>query len=291
MKLKILGLVVITTALFLIFTNCTETTPNSYDDLINLPESELREIDIAKMNLLCAKGLPNTEDLDINSAMKIFDKWATIVNSKINHYMPNFFKNPNRYENSLAKFKAINLVLSIQQDLECGYNHDLIKSGAMKDIYSTRFFKNPEDIFVHGFIKNRKGSCSSLPVLTVAFGRKCGMPLVLVTCKGHLFCRWDDGNEKFNIEVSTKGVNIYPDSYYRNWPYKSTDSEIESEGYLKSLTPLEELATFSNSRATCFQEHNNYAKAKEAFEVALRGFPNSKYTKAHINNLKGVETK
>jgi hypothetical protein len=165
--------------------------------------------------------------------------------------------------------------LTLKQDLRCRYNVELAKSGAMADVRSTRFFKDSRDIFLHGFTERERGSCSSLPVLVAAVGRRCGMPILLVTCKGHLFCRWDDGSTCFNIETTCEGMDEKPDSYYRTWPYSSTVAEMDAEGYLKSLSPKQELGVFANMRAFCLQENGRNEEAAEAFKVAVRAFPHS----------------
>jgi regulator of sirC expression with transglutaminase-like and TPR domain len=138
---------------------------------------------------------------------------------------------------------------------------------------------------LHGFIEKRTGSCSSLPVLMVAIGRRCGYPLFLVTCKGHLFCRWDDGKERFNIETACPGVDSKPDSYYMHWPHPTNPAEAKAEKFLKSLNHTEELAVFARLRATCLEENKRYAEASEAYSFALPSFPESKYLKAYLNNV------
>jgi regulator of sirC expression with transglutaminase-like and TPR domain len=182
-------------------------------------------------------------------------------------------------------FQAVNLGLTLKEDLKCGYNQDLVRSGAMEDIHSTRFFRNSSDLFLHGFVEKRTGSCSSLPVLMAAVGRRCGYPLYLVACKGHLFCRWDDGTERFNIETACPGVDSKPDVYYKQWPHPSSESEIRTEGYLLNLTPKQELAVFAQLRASCLQENHRLAESLEAYSLALEGFPLSTHLKAYIDNI------
>lgn len=263
--------------------------PKSFAELIALSPEELGKVDIARMNLLCAEGLPGSDNLDIEKSLDTLDQWARIAGQAEQKYRPGYFQNPSRYDHSLAKFKAINLALTLKQDLGCGYNMNLVQSGAMTDVRSTRFFRDSQDLFLHGFTGKRSGSCSSLPVLMVAIGRRCGYPLKLVTCKGHLFCRWDDGKDRFNIETACQGVDIQPDAYYAQRPHPSTEAEVQSEGYLKSLNPSEELALFSQIRAACLQENHRLPEATQAYEIALRAFPNSKFLKQYHNNLKGRE--
>ena len=268
-------------------TSPSHLRPTSFAELIALPEAELAKVDIALMNLLCAEGLPGAENLDVQADLKMLDQWAEAVQTAEREYSPQYFKNPDRYDRSYSKFKAVNLALTLKQDLGCGYNMDLVTSGAMADIRSTRFYRDSKDIFLHGFTERRKGSCASLPVLTVAVGRRCGYPLVLVTSKGHLFCRWDDGKEQFNLETAAQGVDSKPDSYYRQWPHPFDQEEAQVEKYLKSLNPSEELGVMAQTRAACLQENQRLGEAAQAYEVALRSFPESKLLKAYLSRVKG----
>jgi len=263
--------------------------PSTYADLIALSPEELEETDIARMNLLCAQGLPGAEELDIEQCLATLDLWAAVVRTAESRYIGEFYRNPGKYDGSLAKFRAVNLVLTLKQDLKCGYNLELVKTGAMADIRSTRFFRDSRDLFLHGFTQKRQGSCSSLPVLVTAIGHRCGMPIRLVSCKGHLFCRWDDGQTTFNIETTCGGVDSKPDSYYTKWPYPTSATEVEAEGYLKSLTPQEELGIFASLRAFCLQENGRYSDAGEAFEVAAKAFPKSRMLPFYLAQVKSKE--
>lgn len=277
--------IILGTTAFGVYISNKPRLPKTYAELTALPPEKIEQLDIDLMNLLCAEGLPGAENLNIKDCLAVLDQWAELVKENEQKYAGQFLQNRQQYDNSYSKFQAVNLGLTLKEDLKCGYNQNLIKSGAMEDIRSTRFFQDSSDLFLHGFIEKRTGSCSSLPVLMVAIGRRCGYPLYLVTCKGHLFCRWDDGNERFNIETACPGVDSKPDSYYKQWPHASTDEEIIKEGYLKSLSSKEELGVFAQLRASCLQENKHVDKALEAYSVALKSFPNSVYLKSYINNI------
>jgi regulator of sirC expression with transglutaminase-like and TPR domain len=104
----------------------------------------------------------------------------------------------------------------------------------------------------------------------VAVGRRLGYPLKLVTTKGHLFVRWEGAGERFNIEAAGQGVNRFADDYYRHWPLEITPAEEVAEGYLKSLTPPEELAVFLSIRGMCLRETGRLEEAAAAFAAAVR---------------------
>jgi hypothetical protein len=233
--------------------------------------------------------LPGSEGLDVEQSLAVLDQWAQVVRQAEQKYLPTYHRDPANYDHSLAKFKAVNMVLTLKGDLGCDYNMDLITSGRMSDIASTKFFGDSSDIFLHGFTQKRKGSCASLPVLAVAVGRRCGYPLYLVSCKGHLFFRWEDESERFNIEAAIEGVDSNPDSYYQEWPYPFADNELKSEKYLKTLSPAEERGVFASLRAACLEENGNLNGAAEAYTLALQSFPDSKYLRAYLSSVKGKD--
>jgi len=137
------------------------------------------------------------------------------------------------------------------------------------------FFSGPDYIFLTGLLgPERKGTCSSMPVLYVAIGRELGYPLKLVTTKGHLFVRWESPSERFNIEATTRGLSRFDDDYYRHWPFEITSAEEQAEGYLKSLTPQEELAVFISIRGMCLRQAKRHSEAAEAFATAANLAPN-----------------
>jgi hypothetical protein len=137
--------------------------PMTYAELTSLPAEMLDQLDIALVNLLCAEGLPNAENLDVDKCLAVLDGWAEVVNQNEQKYSPQFFQNRQKYDNSYAMFQAVNLGLTLKEDLKCGYNQELVRSGAMEDIRSTRFFRDSSDLFLHGFVEKRTGSALPFP--------------------------------------------------------------------------------------------------------------------------------
>jgi hypothetical protein len=109
-----------------------------------------------------------------------------------------------------------------------------------------------------------------MPVLNIALGRRLGYPLKLVTTKQHLFVRWDSPTETFDMDATGKGVSHSDDSVYRQWPFPINDEEIKAEGYLKSLSPQEELSVFMSIRGMCQAENGLMADAAESFKAAYQ---------------------
>lgn len=241
--------------------------------LLALSPDTLGHFDIARMNLLCAQELPGAEKLDVDRCLVALDEMAARVRSETERHYYRFQHNPAEFENSEGFFQMLMLAVVLAEDFHVKYVPNKLGSAAEAHL-GDGFFANADDVFLHGLTgPKHQGTCSSLPVLQVAVGRRLGYPLKLVTTKGHLFVRWEDSRERFNIEAAGNGVNRFPDDYYRHWPLEVSDEEVQVEGYLKSLTPAEELAVFLSIRGMCLNEAAQYADAAECFQQASRLSP------------------
>jgi hypothetical protein len=247
--------------------------PSKLSALLALPSSALATVDIARMNLLCAQGLAGTKPDEIETLESTLEVWAARVRSETTRHRHRFDRDPAEFEGSEGYFKLQFLGVVLAEDL--GVHYDVNRqAGPAASIEQDGFFADPDAVFLSGLLgTQRKGTCSSMPVLYVAVGRRLGYPLKLVTTKGHLFVRWEGAGERFNVEVTGEGLNRFPDAYYREWPFPLTDEEVAEEGYLKSLSPAEELAVFLSVRGMCLLEVAQVAEAADAFEAAARLAP------------------
>jgi hypothetical protein len=235
-----------------------------------MPVQALQGVDIARMNLLCAEGLSGSEHLDLEVPLAKLDEMAFRVRRETERHYYRFRRNPIEFENSEGYFRMIMLAVVLAEDFQIQYAPNKIgtASGAR---FGDGFFADSRDVFLHGLTGAKpRGTCSSLPVLYIAVGRRLGYPLKLVTTKGHLFVRWEDNRERFNIEATGDGVNRFSDDYYRHWPLEVSDDEISVEGYLKSISPAEELAVFLSIRGMCLSEAKRFADAAGSFREAAR---------------------
>lgn len=229
-------------------------------NLCNMLEKKVsqKDYDIAEINLLAAQGLPGAEDLNIDKALKTLDLWAAWVKHETERHLYRFREAPGEYSNSEAYFRILMMICVLQEDFKVRYHPDpKMRAGPVEVIPTDlSFFGNSQDLFVHGLTMDKhQGTCASLPVFYVAIGRRLGYPLKLVTCKGHLFVRWEDDKERFNIEGTNRGLNCYPDEEYMEWPWPISKEELRTGMYMKSLSPKRELAAFLELRSLCLK-HN-----------------------------------
>ena len=233
-------------------------------ELLALDPEKLGDIDIARMNLLCAQGLPGAEGMDIEQELAVLDQWAASVKFETDRALPKFTQDPANYENSLGYFKILMLITVLQQDFEVRYNPDRIFSPDFTDC---------RDVFLHGITqastgKHAGGTCVSMPVVYVAVARRLGYPVKLVTTREHVFARWEDEKDRFNIEATGQGLNTYSDDHYRTWPSTLTPKEQASGAYLRSLTPAQELGLFMAARGYVLDDTDRKHEATVAYAYA-----------------------
>lgn len=227
-----------------------------------MPAEAMANVDIALLNLRCAEGLSGAEKLDIRSCLRKLDQWAQRVKFETDRHLyrvrdPRF---ATHYKNSEAYYRASMMLQVLQEDLGVHYNRERIR-----DVDFTR----SQDLFIHGMIGNENGgTCVSMPALYTAIGRRLGYPIKLVLAREHVFCRWDDAKDRFNIEGSGEGFSSFEDEYYKNWPKPIEDADVKSGRYLKSLTPREELAVFLAARGHCLEDNGSSNDAYVAYALA-----------------------
>lgn len=243
-------------------TTTAKSSQTTLGDLLTMTPGQLESVDIALMNLLCAQGLPGAEELEIGEYLASLEKYAERVRNWTDQSLYDFRQRPQEFRNSEAFFRVLLLISVLQKDFGIHYND---RGERNVD------FSNSKNVFIHGMIDdNNGGTCASMPVLYVAVGRRLGYPMKLVLAKTHIFARWEspDGKERFNIEGTRDRFSDHPDSYYRNWPYPISDTELENGWYLKSLRPIDELAVFLQNRAHCLLDNGRISEAQIAFAWA-----------------------
>lgn len=211
--------------------------------------------------------------MDMDRCLGELEQMAAKVHSETERHFYRFRRAPAEFENSEGFFRMLMLTVVLAGDFKVQYDPER-KSSAVTTVENDGFFSDASSVFLPGLLgPKRQGTCSSMPVLYVAVGRRLGYPLKLVTTKGHLFVRWEGAGERFNVEATSRGLNRFDDNYYRHWPFEITASEEAAEGYLKSLTPAEELAVFLSIRGMCQRSTGGWLAAIESFEAAAKLAP------------------
>ncbi len=243
-------------------------------------------LNLARVNLLCAKGLPHSKNIDIEKCLDILKKMAAKVKSTTNQYLYKYKSAPKDYYDSEAYFKMLTLITVLQQDFGIKYNPDLISINPSIEELRKPFTNDSRDVFLHGMLTGKnQGTCASMPVLYLIVGRMLGYPLKLVSSKAHLFLRWDDEHETINLEATGRGLTIHPDNYYRKFPFVITPEEEKYKYFIQSMSPREELAVFLESRAGILRALGKMQEVKYLYERILEINPKHPYARKYIANI------
>jgi tetratricopeptide (TPR) repeat protein len=240
--------------------------------LLTAPPSELTKWDVGAMSLVCAHGLPGAEDLDIPAYFTRLDQWAARVHRRTEACYHIFERSPERSRNSLNVFRMQMLVECVKLDFRCRYNPDRLIDN---DLACPMPFWDSKDLLIHGLLSERRsGTCNNIPMLVVALARRLRYPVKLVCTPVHVFARWDDGRERFNIEASNPaGMVMHDDAYYRERGRTYFADEADNGYYLQSLTPEDDLALCLFSRAWVLEAHRRYVEALPVFARCLELAP------------------
>lgn len=229
--------------------------------LAALSDDQLARQDPAAVNLACVPLLETMGEPDFPGCRKTLDEMAKRATEETNRLRHLFDREPEKFKHSLARFRAEVLVTVLQRDFDLQYEIEL---NELKDAV---FYRNPENLFLHGALRGC-GTCSSIPPVYLAVGWRLGYPIKLVTCRQHHFARWDGDGERFNIECTCRGFVSHPDEHYRTWPKPLTDKQVVDYQALRSLSPREAFAVFMNTRGICWQENGCLREAVGAFASA-----------------------
>ena len=250
--------------------NAQSINDKDFSFVLSLTPEQVANYDMAELNLLCGTGLNGNEKVNLNQCRKALDDLTKMVKAETERNWQRFQRNPSEYQNSEAYYRMGMLITVIRQDFKAKYNPKLITDPS-KRTENEVFFKDASNVFLQCLLTGDKmGTCASMPVLYVAVGRRLGYPVHLVSTRGHLFCRWNDGKERMNFEGTGDGIRIDPDEKYHKFPFTLTQQEIENSTYLKNLTRAQELAIFLDIRAACLVASDRNAEALIAQAQAVR---------------------
>jgi hypothetical protein len=146
------------------------------DSLVRCGNEELSRLDIALLNLICARGLPGADNLDFDSLLAKIEAWVDQVRHETQRQWYRFLADPGDYENSAAYFKILVMITVLQRDLGVVYNPARVKDPKFQDPYCVEpDFRDSRDLFIHGTLLGPGGTCASMPVLYVAVGAAVGI--------------------------------------------------------------------------------------------------------------------
>ena len=153
---------------------------------------------LSRLNFAVARGCPGLEQMEIASNASLLDSWADDVRRSLPGAEEQFHREPAVWKNDLPFFRLGVLCWYVDEILGVRYRDDLRESAWV-------VYTDPGDLFLHGLIATRRGTCATMPALHCALGWRLGWPVSLALAGWHVFCRFDDGTRTRNIESTRTG--------------------------------------------------------------------------------------
>ncbi len=139
---------------------------------------------------------------------------------------------------------------------------------------------NPEELFLHGLLQNKRGYCMNLSLLYLIIAEKLNLPIYGVPLPNHFFVRYESGGKKINIETTAKGT-IYQDIFYKNRFSPSPNSLY----YLKNLNKKQTLGAYFSNVGITYYKIRKMEKAFFYMELAAKINPLSIDTLNNLGNM------
>src|SRR5258708_11315039 len=79
--------------------------PKTLAELLVLMPEQLEKVDISRIDLLCAEGLPGAEDLDIEKCIETLDEWARYVKAETERNYHRFVEHPEKFKDSSGRYR------------------------------------------------------------------------------------------------------------------------------------------------------------------------------------------
>jgi hypothetical protein len=249
--------------------------------LSKLPERQLAAMDPLRLNLAVARGCSRLDDREIAQLAGTLDSWAAEVARALPNAEAEFHKSPADWKNDLDFFRLGLLCWYLDEVLGIRYHDD------QRDMEYVRY-TDPRDLFLHGLIETRRGTCATMPTLHVALGWRLGWPVSLAIAGWHVLCRFDNGTKTHNIEATRTGgggFHSHPDRDYQD-RYGIPEADISSGSDLTALNAARMLGLFVGFRARHWQDLGKFEQAREDYRLALALFPDSRLLQRKADELR-----
>ena len=214
---------------------------------------------------------PDQIDLG-TAALIISEKWSDLVHGREHQDQLDNMAMEIRVRLKEKKLKTNHKAIPV-------INQYLFDELAFKSIAEA---SNPDDLFLHTVLDQKRGYCLSLSILYLSIGERLGLPLYGVVAPGHFFVRYDDGRVRFNIETTIKGA-ITNDKYYIK-TYKIANQD--SDGiYMINLDKMQTLGCFFNNLGNSYDEIGDTDSAMLALQRAIQINPSLPEARLNLGNI------
>jgi hypothetical protein len=248
-------------------------SPCTHWQFLAEPDEQLEQADVVRLNLAVARGIRGLESLDVDMYVRTVDEWTERFRRDLPRMERNFEAAPHKWKNDIRFFRVGMLQGFLGGVIGVRYIEEQKHAEAV-------YYTNPGQLFLHGLIDTKQGTCGNMAALHVAMCRRLGWPVSLSCARSHFISRFDDGQAIHNIESTSThpgSFNSEEDSFYIE-KYKLPKRAIASGSDLRKLTAREMIGVFLALRGRHYCDTQRMRLADLDFALSRVLFPSHRRT-------------
>jgi len=231
-----------------------------------------------RLNLAVAREIPGLADLDVGRYVRIVDDWTRQFARVLPGMEAQFRRTPENWNNDIRFFRVGMLQGFLGHEIGLRYIDEQRYAAAVR-------YTDPGDLFLHGLIDMKRGTCGNMPVLHVAMARRMGWPVSLACAGSHQISRFDDGEVVHNIEATSTQPGSFcsdPDEVYVE-RFRLPARAIECGSDLRKLTAREMVGVFLGLRGRHYRDVGDMDQADLSCALSRVLFP--RHRKSYIGAM------
>ncbi|MGF1633904.1 MAG: transglutaminase family protein [Phycisphaerae bacterium] len=246
--------------------------------LLALAEPQFEAVDLVIANLAVARGIDGCGALDIARYVRAVDEWTGFFRRQLPGLEQMFRATPEKWKGDIRFFRIGMLQGFLGHKIGIRY---IESHKHAKEVW----YNDPGQLFLHGLIDTRQGTCGNMAALHVAMCRRLGWPVSLACADGHLLSRFDDGEVVYNIEATADHPGAFasdPDDYYIE-RFRLPQRAIACGSDLRRLTMRQMIGVFLQLRARYHHDIGRSSLCDSDLCLTRVLFPN--YRRAYIASM------
>jgi len=240
-------------------------------------EGPEEEVSLNRAEFLIASGVPEFKGLTVVREIARMEWLAGYVRYLVEQYQEQFSADPRKFGGNEQEFRLRMLVMALN-------SRDLLQIAYVAGRPNPA---DPRQFFVNGLMDTRRGTCISMHVVYLLIAERLGWPIHGVTVKDHLFCRWDDGRYRANLEGTARGAAPQDSDYIRD--FKLSADEMATTVFMKNLTKKQMVGQFLFHRSMYWVAKGRSQEAIADLTLAASVSGNDPYIHANLARLQSGE--
>eukprot|EP00752_Nemacystus_decipiens_P014027 g12463.t1 len=237
-------------------------------ELLALSDEALEKVSLVELNLAVLREIEGYEDLDASQYEAIVDQWSKEFAKELPKIDATFRGREAEYKNDLRFYRIGQLMAWL------GHKKNIAYIPEQRDLDHV-VYKDPGELFLHGLLDTRLGTCGNMPTLQAAIARRMGWPVALAPVESHTVCRFDDGEVAYNIETTHAdkgGFSAGSEADYAK-AFKLPPCAFTEADTLETMSAREMLAYFISLRGRYYWDTGQWEKADQDHSLARSLLP------------------